>query len=575
MCGICALLNASSLQTGNFLHHCKILNHRGPDFCGLAHCNYTDTNGKTAYHMLGHTRLAIVSPNSGMQPIYNPTTDSLLAVNGEIYNYKQILAEHSNISPVTGSDCEAIMIMFNNFTQMTSHEIITKLNKLRGMFAFILIDKKTGAFLIARDPIGIIPLYYAFGHNGLWVASELKVIKNYYYGDIFSPGHYLYYNPTNSKATNDNGSLNIVPYYQARIDNGWKLHNCKLSYDKTKQILLQKLQGAVRSHLMTDVPFGCLLSGGLDSSIIASMVGHIIDKDTTLHTFSVGLVGSPDLKAAREMVTYLEQFCTVKHHEINFTVQQAIDLLYIVIYHLETFDCTTIRASTPMIILAMYIKSINIKMVLSGEGADELFGGYLHFKQAPNSLELGQECERLMLNLHRKDCLRANKSTMAAGVELRVPFLDTDVVDFVMSINPEYKMCSDKIEKQLLRETCKDLLPESIYARQKEQFSDGVGYNWVDSIKEYAEQKYPHFNIDEACNIYPIKTPRTAEEFLYRNIFNEIFEPNEMTMMNWINNTVSWEKSISCSSEKALQWSKEWQNRADPSGRSLDHHNSS
>ena len=545
MCGICACLSEHYVATGQVLRQTKMLNHRGPDFCGLA--NHKD------HYVVGHTRLAIVSPNSGIQPIYNPQTNSVLAVNGEIYNYKYLL-EHkcSHYIPVTGSDCESLMLMFNDLMNFNPDLF----NHISGMFAFVLIDKKNDKFLIARDPMGIIPLYYGYDdQKRLWVASEMKCLDHCTSGNIFPPGSYM---------LGDKNYGQIVPYYQPRIKLGWEFD---YTITNMSTLIKMKLMHEVSSHLMSDVDFGCLLSGGLDSSIIARMTRALMDPEKVLHTFSVGLPGSPDLVAAREMVTYLRQFGPVQHHEIEFTVQQAIDLLHVVIYHIETFDCTTIRASTPLVILSMYARSIGMKMVLSGEGADELFGGYLHFKQAPSPEEFHAECERLVLNLHRKDCLRANKSTMAAGIELRVPFLSTNFVDFIMSIDPIYKMSGEnRIEKQILRDACKDLLPESIYKRQKEQFSDGVGYTWVDGVKEHAQQQCSKYTFEQAQIEFPDKTPRTSEEYLYRKIFSELFE------RDWMVDTVSWEKSISCSSEKAIEWSKDFADRADPSGRSLDHH---
>ncbi|MBR1715715.1 MAG: asparagine synthase B [Treponema sp.] len=542
------------------LEQSKTIRHRGPDWSGV----YTGENA-----ILSHERLAIVDPLSGKQPLVSDDGKIILAVNGEIYNHKEIRAEfEGKYSFKTKSDCEVIIPLYKTYgTEF--------LEKLSGIFAFALYDSEKDVYLIGRDEIGVIPLYQGWDKHGrYYVASELKALEGYCTSiEEFPNGHYFYSKdstPTrwykrdwesfanvkdNPKATDDKGEV-INPSVIEKVKNG--------------------LEQAVRQQLMSDVPYGVLLSGGLDSSIIAAITQKFskkrIESDgkqaawwPQLHSFAVGLEGSPDLLAAKKAADYIGTI----HHEVHFTIQEALDALRDVIYHIETYDITTVRASTPMYLLARVIKSMGIKMVLSGEGSDELFGGYLYFHKAPNPQEFHEELVRKMSKLHLYDCLRANKSLMAWGVEGRVPFLDKDFIDVAMRLNPCDKMNirlpdgKQRIEKWILRKAFEDMLPESIVWRQKEQFSDGVGYNWIDTLKKMTEEKVSDAEFERREKRFPINTPKTKEEYYYREIYSELFPSDSAAKV------VPHEAGVACSTAKALEWDEAWKNMDEPSGRAI------
>lgn len=520
----------------------KRLRHRGPDWSGI-YC------GDKA--ILAHERLSIVGVDSGNQPLYSKDGKFVLAVNGEIYNHKEIRARYPEYEFQTHSDCEVILALY----QDKGEKLLEDLN---GIFAFALYDVEKNAFLIGRDHIGIIPLYMGYDNAGqFYVASELKALEGFCPSiKEFLPGHYL------SSADGE-----MKEWY----------HRDWMDYDNVKDNksdvseLKTALESAVHRQLMSDVPYGVLLSGGLDSSIISAIAKRyasrrIEDDNQTeawwpqLHSFAVGLKGSPDLEASRKVAEYIG---TV-HHEIHFTVQEALDAISDVIYHIETYDVTTVRASTPMYLLARFIKSMGVKMVLSGEGADELFGGYLYFHKAPDAKAFHEETVRKVSKLHLYDCLRANKSLSAWGVEGRVPFLDKEFVDVAMSLNPKDKMCEgDKIEKYILREAFEDYLPESVAWRQKEQFSDGVGYNWIDSLREMAEKKVSDKQMEHASERFPVNPPMSKEEYWYRTMFEEHFPSAAAAQC------VPSVPSVACSTAVALEWDASFKNRLDPSGRAV------
>jgi asparagine synthase (glutamine-hydrolysing) len=546
MCGIVAIYNNQIKfdkdMRSKSLSMSKKVRHRGPDWSGIYSSDHA---------ILAHERLSIVDIKSGKQPIISNNEDIILAVNGEIYNHKLIRNDDKfNYAYQTKSDCEVIIPLYDNIKN-------DLLNKISGIFAFFLYDKKNNSFLAARDPIGVIPLYMGEGSDGnKYFASEMKcligICENI---KEFPPGHYI---TDKDKAP--------VKYYQRN----WMGFD-KLKNNSSTSYLRDSLENSVKSQMMSDVPFGVLLSGGLDSSLISSIVtkfskNRIESGDEKeawwprVHSFAVGLKNSPDLKAARKVADHLN---TV-HHEIHFTIQEALDSLEDVIYYLETYDVTTVRASTPMYLMARYIKSMGIKMVLSGEGADEIFGGYLYFHKAPSSKEFHEETLRKINKLHMYDCLRANKSLAAWGIEGRVPFLDIDFLDYAMNINPELKMINDKkIEKHLLRESFEGYLPDEILWRQKEQFSDGVGYSWIDSLKEYAEESVSKKDFINKEKIFPVNTPKSKEEFLFRSIFEKHFPGDDCARC------VPSVKSVACSTEEALKWDKSFNNMNDPSGRSV------
>ncbi|TQV85412.1 asparagine synthase B [Aliikangiella coralliicola] len=536
------------------LEQSKKQRHRGPDWSGI----WTNDSA-----VLVHERLAIVDINSGEQPLLNEDGDLALLVNGEIYNHKALAqAEVTDYAFQTESDCEVLLGLYaedrKSGAVVSRQQIEHRLNQLEGMFAFILFDDKEKRYLVARDPIGIIPLYYGYDkQRQLFVASEMKTLV-----DIceevhsFPPGHYL-----------DSQIGEIRAYYQP----DWKDYSNVATQPASPVDIREAMVESVKKHMMSDVPYGVLLSGGLDSSVVSAIAqlnaAKRVEDDQNspawwpqLHSFAVGLKGSPDLKAAQKVA---EKIGTI-HHEIHFTVQQGLDALSDVIYHLETYDVTTVRASTPMFLMARKIKSMGIKMVLSGEGADEIFGGYLYFHKAPNAKEFHEETVRKLERLHQFDCLRANKSMAAWGVEARVPFLDRKFLDAAMSISPEAKMCGGgKIEKHILREAFEGYLPEEILWRQKEQFSDGVGYSWIDSLKDYAEAEISDLEFERAAVDFPINTPDTKEGLLYRRLFAARFNSNSAAV------TVPGGKSIACSTKEALAWDASFQGNSDPSGRAV------
>ena len=546
MCGIVAIYNNQIKFDKDMRSKClkmsKKVRHRGPDWSGI----YSSENA-----ILAHERLSIVDIKSGRQPLFSNDESIILTVNGEIYNH----LDFRNSSEIdykyqTNSDCEVIIPLFKEYGK-------DLLNHLNGIFSFFLYDKLENAFFVARDPIGVIPLYMGKDKNGTsYFSSEMKSLVGKCQNiKEFPPGHYMTNNDTKP-----------IKYYKKN----WMIFDNIKNYNSKKD-LNNSLENAVKRQLMSDVPFGVLLSGGLDSSIISSIVKKFskkrIESDQKkdawwpqIHSFAVGLKGSPDLKAANKVSKDLG---TV-HHEIHFTIQEALDSLEDVIYYLETYDVTTVRASTPMYLMARYIKSMGIKMVLSGEGADEIFGGYLYFHKAPNSKEFHEETVRKIDKLHLYDCLRANKSLSAWGVEGRVPFLDKEFIDYSMNLDPKLKMISsDKIEKHILRESFKGYLPDDILWRQKEQFSDGVGYSWIDSLKEYADKSISENDFINRSEIFPVNTPKSKEEFLFRRIFEKHFPGDDCALC------VPSSKSVACSTEEALKWDKSFLDMNDPSGRSI------
>ncbi len=546
MCGIVAIYNKEIKldkdMRSKSLSMSKKVRHRGPDWSGI----YTSDNA-----ILAHERLSIVDVKSGKQPILSNNEEIILAVNGEIYNHKDIRKDDEyKYKYKTESDCEVIIPLYDNLKSKL-------LNNLNGIFAFFLYDKKNNSFLVGRDPIGVIPLYMGEGSSGnKYFASEMKCLVGFCKNiKEFPPGHYM-----------TDLDKEPIKYYERN----WMNFNNVNNYSSTSD-LKNSLEKSVKSQMMSDVPFGVLLSGGLDSSIISSIVTKFSKKRIEsadkkeawwprVHSFAVGLENSPDLIAAKKVASHLK---TV-HHEIHFTIQEALDSLEDVIYYLETYDVTTVRASTPMYLMARYIKSMGIKMVLSGEGADEIFGGYLYFHKAPTPKEFHEETLRKINKLHLYDCLRANKSLAAWGVEGRVPFLDIDFLDYSMNIDPAEKMIkNDKIEKNILRESFKGYMPDSVLWRQKEQFSDGVGYSWIDSLKEYADNQISDKSYNNRNKRFPINTPRSKEEFLFRKIFEKHFPGDDCAMC------VPSSKSVACSTEEALKWDKEFENMIDPSGRSV------
>ncbi|MGJ1263305.1 asparagine synthase B [Sphingobacterium spiritivorum] len=546
MCGIIGafdLKDSSEKLRPQILEMSKRIRHRGPDWSGIF------TSGKA---ILAHERLAIVDPKSGSQPLYSPDGQIVLAVNGEIYNHKELRATLPDYEFSTNSDSEVVLALY----QAKGPSFIEDLN---GIFAFALYDASKDIFLVARDHMGIIPLYYGTDDQGqFFVSSELKSLEGFCTQmDQFPPGHYLY----------SADGLTPQRWYQRDWDAYDTVKNADTDIDK----LRTALEDAVHRQLMSDVPYGVLLSGGLDSSVIAAITKKFASKRIEsgdqeeawypqLHSFAVGLKGAPDLIAAQRAADHIGTI----HHEINFTIQEGLDAIRDVIYHLETYDVTTIRASTPMYLLARVIKSMGIKMVLSGEGSDELFGGYLYFHKAPNAQEFHEETVRKLKKLYLYDCLRANKSLAAWGVEGRVPFLDKEFIDVAMTINPKDKMIKDgRMEKWVVRKAFEDYLPESIAWRQKEQFSDGVGYSWIDTLKAQAEEKVSDAEFATAADRFPVNTPKNKEEFLYRTIFESHF-PSEAA-----SKTVPSVKSVACSTPEALAWDASFQNLNDPSGRAV------
>lgn len=558
MCGIVAIFNVKE-QTPELrtkaLGMSKKIRHRGPDWSGI-HCSGSA--------ILAHERLSIVDPESGGQPLFSPDGKQVLAVNGEIYNHKEIRERYKGRYDFqTGSDCEVILALYRD-------KGVNFLEDLNGIFAFALYDEEQDAFLIARDQIGVIPLYIGYNADGkVFVASELKALE----GECeryepFLPGHYYW--------SKDPG---MKRWYKR----DWMEYDNVKDNTASSDAIRKSLCAAVKRQMMSDVPYGVLLSGGLDSSVISAITESYaerrIETDSKsrawwprLHSFAVGLKGAPDLAKARLVADHIG---TV-HHEINYTIQEGLDALRDVIYFIETYDITTVRASVPMYLLARVIKSMGIKMVLSGEGADEIFGGYLYFHKAPSAEEFHKETVRKLSKLHLYDCLRANKSLSAWGVEGRVPFLDKEFLDVAMRTNPKAKMCSvlpasrsgeadpkASIEKRIVREAFEDMLPEEVAWRQKEQFSDGVGYSWIDTLKKITSEAVTDEQMAHAEERFPINTPLCKEEYYYRSIFEEHF-PSESAARS-----VPHEASVACSTAVALEWDEAWKNMNDPSGRAV------
>lgn len=545
MCGIvCAFelkQKAEDLRP-QLLEMAKKIRHRGPDWSGIYN------NDKA---IMVHERLAIVDPASGRQPLLSEDKKLILAANGEIYNHRALRMQFPDYKFQTESDCEVILALYNE-------KGVDFLDEMSGIFGFAIYDVEKDEYFIARDHMGIIPLYIGWDQNGtFYVASELKALEGYCTKiQLFPPGHYM---------SSKDGEF--VQWYKRE----WTEYDAVKDNETSIQAIREALQAAVHRQLMSDVPYGVLLSGGLDSSITSAVAKKYaerrIESDDTqtawypqLHSFSVGLEGSPDLAAARKVADHIG---TV-HHEIKFTIQEGLDALRDVIYKLETYDVTTIRASTPMYLMARVIKSMGIKMVLSGEGADELFGGYLYFHKAPNAREFHEETVRKLSKLHMYDCLRANKSLAAWGIEGRVPFLDKEFMDVAMSINPQDKMINgERMEKWVVRKAFEDMLPESVVWRQKEQFSDGVGYSWIDTLKEMVNTEVSDEQLANAKYKFPIQTPTSKEEFYYRTIFAEHF-PSDAAALS-----VPQEASVACSTKIALEWDESFKNMNDPSGRAV------
>ena len=546
MCGIVSIFNIQQ-QTSELrqkaLRMSQKIRHRGPDWSGI-YC------GKTA--ILAHERLSIVDPESGKQPLFSVDGKQILAVNGEIYNHKEIRKQYEGkYAFQTGSDCEVILALYRD-------KGIDFLEDISGIFAFALYDEENDSFLIARDQIGVIPLYIGYDSDGkVYVASELKALEGQCERyEPFLPGHYYW--------SKDPG---MKRWYKR----DWFDYDAVKDNPASSEDIRQALRNAVKKQMMSDVPYGVLLSGGLDSSVISAITQsyserRIEDNSQTkawwprLHSCAVGLKGAPDLAKARMVADHIG---TV-HHEINYTIQEGLDAIRDVIYFIETYDVTTVRASTPMYLLARVIKSMGIKMVLSGEGADEIFGGYLYFHKAPSAEEFHKETVRKLSKLYLYDCLRANKSLAAWGVEGRVPFLDKEFLDVAMRTNPAAKMCPGKtMEKRIVREAFSDMLPEEIVWRQKEQFSDGVGYSWIDTLKKMTEELVTDEQMAHAAERFPINTPMCKEEYYYRSIFEEHF-PSESAARS-----VPHEASVACSTAIALEWDEAWKNMNEPSGRAV------
>ena len=546
MCGIVAIFHVEEQTQAlrdKALRMSQKIRHRGPDWSGI-YCE--------GHAILAHERLSIVDPESGQQPLYSPDRCQVLAVNGEIYNHKDLRERYKDQYQFqTGSDCEVILALYRD-------RGIDFLEELNGIFAFALYDETRDEFLIARDPIGVIPLYIGYDADGkVYVASELKALEgqcDHY--EPFLPGHYYW-----------SGEGKMHRYY----------HRDWMDYDQVKDnkasvtAIHDGLEAAVRRQLMSDVPYGVLLSGGLDSSIISAVAEkyadmRIEDDSKTkaywprLHSFAVGLKGAPDLAKARLVADHIG---TV-HHEINYTIQEGLDAIRDVIYFIETYDVTTVRASTPMYLLARVIKSMGIKMVLSGEGADEIFGGYLYFHKAPDARAFHEETVRKLSKLYLYDCLRANKSLAAWGVEGRVPFLDKEFLDIAMRTNPEAKLCPGMMmEKKILRQAFADMLPDEVAWRQKEQFSDGVGYSWIDTLKAVTAAAVTDEQMAHAAERFPINTPQNKEEYYYRSIFAEHFPSDSAAR------SVPSVPSVACSTAEALAWDRSFQHLNDPSGRAV------
>ncbi len=546
MCGIvCAfdVKESTEVLRPKLLEMSKKIRHRGPDWSGI----YSDDKA-----ILAHERLAIVDPASGKQPLLSPDGKLILAANGEIYNHRELRKQFEGKYDFrTESDCEVILALYQEKGP-------SFLDEMNGIFGFTIYDTEKDEYFVARDHMGIIPLYMGWDQNGtFYVASELKALEGTCTKiELFPPGHYLH---------SSDGEL------KQWYSRDWMEYDAVKENETSIQEIKEALEAAVHRQLMSDVPYGVLLSGGLDSSVTSAIAKKYAQKriesgDTTdawypqLHSFAVGLDGSPDLAAAQKVADHIG---TV-HHEIKFTIQEGLDAIKDVVYNLETYDITTIRASTPMYLMARVIKSMGIKMVLSGEGADELFGGYLYFHKAPNDKEFHEETVRKLSKLHMYDCLRANKSLAAWGIEGRVPFLDKEFMDVAMRINPKDKMINgERMEKWVLRKAFEDMLPESVAWRQKEQFSDGVGYSWIDTLKEVVNEEVSDEQVANAKFRFPLQTPTSKEEFYYRSIFEQHFPSDAAALC------VPQEASVACSTQIALEWDEAFKNMNDPSGRAV------
>ena len=572
MCGIVSIFNIQE-QTPELrqkaLRMSQKIRHRGPDWSGI-YC------GGSA--ILAHERLSIVDPESGKQPLFSPDKKEVLAVNGEIYNHQNIRKTYSNYSFQTGSDCEVILALYRDWKAKGKNpaELPALIEQLSGIFAFALYDVEDDCFLIARDTIGVIPLYIGYDNDGkVYVASELKALEGQCDSyEPFLPGHYVY-----SERKDACTKPEMKKYYSRKWMTETPVPKQKAETKAEKEYkeksavedIREALTDAVKRQLMSDVPYGVLLSGGLDSSVISAIAEkyseHRVENNgetkawwPRLHSFAVGLKGAPDLAKARLVA---EHIGTV-HHEINYTIQEGLDAIRDVIYFIETYDVTTVRASTPMYLLARVIKSMGIKMVLSGEGADEIFGGYLYFHKAPNADEFHKETVRKLSKLYMYDCLRANKSLAAWGVEGRVPFLDKEFLDVAMNIDPELKMCpGETVEKKVVREAFSDMLPAEVAWRQKEQFSDGVGYSWIDTLKQITASAVSDEQMAHAAERFPINPPQNKEEYYYRSIFAEHFPSDSAAR------SVPSIPSVACSTAEALAWDASFKNINDPSGHAV------
>jgi asparagine synthase (glutamine-hydrolysing) len=519
MCGILAIIGKGKDQE-LVKQLSKRMAHRGPDESDL----YVSENG----HILSHERLSIIDLHSGRQPIQGTST-AYMVHNGEIYNHQElrdgILKKHTFR---TKSDSEVIVHLYEEF----GYDF---LNKLDGDFAFVVVDGDD--YIAGRDPMGVKPLYYGIDERGrMYFASEMKPIADQCQTfSTFPPGHY--YTP----------KTGFVKYYKPEYDD-----DKKATYELDLRLIRETLTTATRKRLMSDVPIGVLLSGGLDSSLTSSIASRLLkEKGKKLHSFSIGLdENAPDAKAARKVA----EFLGTEHHEVHFTIKQGIEILEKLIWHLETYDVTSIRASTPMYFLSKAITDMGIKVVLSGEGADEIFGGYLYFRNAPTTEDFQKETIERVQKLFTADLLRADKSTMAHGLEARVPFLDKAFLDVAMLIKPEEKQPKtyDGKEKYILRKAFdtpdNPYLPDEVLWRQKEQFSDGVGYNWIDELIEYCSSKVTDSQLESAKELFPYNTPTTKEAYFYRNIFHQYYP----------------QKSAA---ETVRKWIPKWQTNQDPSGR--------
>jgi asparagine synthase (glutamine-hydrolysing) len=596
MCGIVAIFNIKQQShelREKALRMSQKIRHRGPDWSGI-YC------GGSA--ILAHERLSIVDPESGGQPLFSPDHNQVLAVNGEIYNHQEIRRRYAGQYEFqTGSDCEVVLALYNSLTPnpspkgegnlLTHEQICGMLESLSGIFAFALYDEERDAFLIARDPIGVIPLYIGYDSDGtVYIASELKALEGQCERyEPFPPGHYLWSEelrvkseerrvkseelklPNKIESKSDSSSFILHSSLKRYYRRDWMQYDAVKDNPASVDAIRDGLTAAVKRQLMSDVPYGVLLSGGLDSSVISAIAEkfsehRIEDNSQTraywprLHSFAVGLKGAPDLAKAKMVADHIG---TV-HHEINYTIQEGLDAIRDVIYFIETYDVTTVRASTPMYLLARVIKSMGIKMVLSGEGADEIFGGYLYFHKAPSAKDFHEETVRKLSKLYLYDCLRANKSLSAWGVEGRVPFLDKEFLDIAMRTNPEAKMCPGKtMEKKIVREAFADMLPEAVAWRQKEQFSDGVGYSWIDTLKQITSEAVSDEQMAHAAERFPINPPKNKEEYYYRSIFAEHFPSDSAAK------SVPSEASVACSTAIALEWDAAFKNMNDPSGRAV------